>query len=93
MAGQDLTRGSFLDAAESICNFYCTTCVGFGPWNTSPTDHRINEIEQINIVRDGKWVTVGDTVSFETTTDCTPPPPPPGFEDQPRVGADAEYVP
>jgi ABC-type branched-subunit amino acid transport system substrate-binding protein len=93
MAGQDLTRGSFLDAAESICNFYCTTCVGFGPWNTSPTDHRINEVEQINIVRDGKWVTVGDTVSFETTTDCTPPPPPPGFEDQPRVGADAEYVP
>ena len=93
MAGQDLTRGSFLDAAESICNFYCTTCVGFGPWNTSPTDHRINQVEQINIVRNGEWVAVGDTVSFEATTDCTPPTPPPGFEDQPKVGADAEYVP
>jgi branched-chain amino acid transport system substrate-binding protein len=92
MAGPNLTRGSFLDAAESICNFYCTTCVGFGPWNTSPTDHRINEVEQINIVRDGKWVTVGDTISFETTTDCTPPTLPPGFEDQPKVGADAPYV-
>ena len=92
MAGQDLTRGSFLDAAESICNFYCTTCVGFGPWNTSPTDHRINQVEQINIVRNGEWVAVGDTISFEATTDCTPPTPPPGFEDQPKVGADAEYV-
>jgi branched-chain amino acid transport system substrate-binding protein len=93
MAGQDLTRGSFLDAAESICNFYCTTCVDFGPWNTSPTDHKINQVEQINIVRNGEWIAVGDTVSFEETTDCAPPTPPPGFEDQPKVGADAEYVP
>lgn len=93
MTGPDLTRGSFLDAAESICNFQCTTCAGFGSWNTSPTDHRISEVEQINIVRDGEWATVGDTVSFEATADCTPPTPPPGFEDQPKVGAEAEYVP
>ena len=93
MAGPDLTRGSFLDAAESMCNVYCTTCVDFGPWNTSPTDHRLNEVEQINIVTDGKWVTVGDTVSFEATTDCTPATPPLGFEDQPKVGSNAAYVP
>jgi len=92
MAGQDLTRGSFLDAAESMCDFYCSGCVGFGPWNTSPTDHKIYEVFIINIVRDGKWVTVGDTVSFETTKKCTPATPPAGFEDQPKVGADAPYV-
>jgi len=92
MTGPNLTRGSFLDAAESMCNFYCTTCVGFGPWTTSPTDHRINEVEQINIVGDGKWVAVGDTVSFESTKSCTPATPPAGFEDQPKVGEDSEYV-
>jgi hypothetical protein len=34
-----------------------------------------------------------DNVSFETTKDCSPPTPPPGFEDQPKLGADAEFVP
>ena len=92
MAGPDLTRGSFLDAAESMCNVYCSTCRGVGPWTTSPTDHRMNEAEQINIVRDGKWVTVGDPVSLESTPNCTPATPPAGFEDQPKVGEDAEYV-
>jgi len=92
MAGPDLTRGSFLDAAESMCNVYCSTCRGVGPWSTSPTDHRLNETEQINIVKDGKWVTVGDPVSYESTPNCTPATPPAGFEDQPKVGEDAEYV-
>ena len=40
MAGQDLTRGSFLDAAESECDFWCSNCDGIGPLNMSPTDHR-----------------------------------------------------
>ena len=92
MAGQDLTRGSFLDAAESMCNFMCSGCVGFGPFNTSPTDHKIYEVFVINVVEGGNWVPVGDKVSFETTTECTPATPPPGFEDQPKVGADAPYV-
>jgi len=92
MAGPNLDRGSFLDAAESMCNFMCSGCVGFGPWNTSPTDHKIYEVFVINVVEDGNWVPVGDKVSFETTTDCTPKTPPPGFEDQPKVGADAPYV-
>jgi branched-chain amino acid transport system substrate-binding protein len=92
MAGSNLTRGSFLDAAESMCNVYCSTCRGVGPWTTSPTDHRMNETEQINVVKDGKWVTVGDPVSYESTPNCTPATPPAGFEDQPKVGEDAGYV-
>jgi len=92
MAGPNLTRDSFLDAAESMCNVYCSTCRGIAPWTTSPTDHRMNEAEQINIVRDGKWITVGDPVSYESTPNCTPATPPAGFEDQPKVGEDAEYV-
>ena len=92
MAGPNLTRGSFLDAAESMCNVYCSTCRGVGPWTTSPTDHRMNETEQINVVKDGKWVTVDDPVSYESTSNCTPATPPAGFEDQPKVGEDAEYV-
>jgi branched-chain amino acid transport system substrate-binding protein len=92
MAGSNLTRGSFLDAAESMCNVYCSTCRGVGPWTTSPTDHRMNETEQINVVKDGKWVTVGDPVSYESTPNCTPATPPAGFEDQPKVGEDAAYV-
>jgi branched-chain amino acid transport system substrate-binding protein len=92
MAGPDLTRDSFLDAAESMCNVYCSTCRGVGPWTTSPTDHRMNEAEQINIVKGGKWVTVGDPVSLESTPNCTPATPPAGFENQPKVGEDAEYV-
>jgi ABC-type branched-subunit amino acid transport system substrate-binding protein len=93
MAGPNLDRGSFLDAAESMCDFYCTNCGGFGPWITSPTDHKIYEVFIINVVEDGKWVTVGEPVSYESTPNCTPATPPDGFEDQPKVGADAEYVP
>ncbi len=92
MAGPDLDRGTFLDAAESMCQVECSTCVGFGTWNTSPTDHKINETFIINVVKDGNWVPVGDTVSYESTPNCTPKTPPEGFEDQPPVGADAEYV-
>jgi len=92
MAGKDLTRGSFLDAAESMCKVAPSTGDGFGTWNTSPTDHKINETFIINVVKDGKWMPVGETTSFESTTDCTPKTPPEGFEDQPPVGADAEYV-
>jgi len=93
LTGPNLTREAFLDAAESVCGFWCSTCTSFGPFNLSPTDHKINEVEVYNRVEDGKWMPVGDPVSFETTPNCTPPTPPAGFEDQPKVGADAEYVP
>jgi hypothetical protein len=75
-----------------MCNFMCSGCVGFGPFSTSPTDHKIYEVFVINVVEGGNWVPVGDKVSFETTTECTPATPPAGFEDQPKVGADAPYV-
>jgi branched-chain amino acid transport system substrate-binding protein len=92
MAGKDLSRGSFLEAAESMCKVAPSTGDGFGTWNTSPTDHKINETFIINVVKDGKWTPVGETTSFESTTDCTPMEPPEGFEDQPKVGKDAPYV-
>ena len=93
MAGPNLTRDSFLDAAESMCDFLCSTCVGPAAMRMSPTDHRPTEGEMYTRVENGRWVVFSDNVSFETTTDCTPPTPPPGFEDQPKLGADAEYVP
>jgi branched-chain amino acid transport system substrate-binding protein len=91
-AGADLTRDSFLDAAESECGFWCSNCEGIAPINMSPTDHRPIEGETYNRVEDGKWVNFGEIVNLESTTDCTPPPPPPGFEDQPPVGQDAPFV-
>ena len=92
MAGKDLTRETFLNAAESMCQVACSTCDGFGTWNTSPTDHKINETFIVNVVKDGKWMPVGETTSFESTTDCTPMEPPEGFDEQPKVGKDAPYV-
>jgi ABC-type branched-subunit amino acid transport system substrate-binding protein len=92
MAGKDLSRGSFLDAAESMCKVACSTCVGFGTWNTSATDHKINETFVINVVKDGKWTPVGDHTSFESTKECTPKTPPADFDKQPKVGVDAPFV-
>jgi ABC-type branched-subunit amino acid transport system substrate-binding protein len=92
MAGQDLSRGSFLDAAESMCHVACSTCVGFGTWNTSPTDHKINETFITNVVKDGAWTPVGDVTSFESTPNCTPKTPPAGFDQQPKVGQGAPFV-
>ena len=92
-AGRDLTRGSFLDAAESECGFWCSGCVGIGAIRMSPADHRPIEDEMYTRVENGRWVVFSDPVGFETTPDCAPPTPPAGFEDQPKVGADAEYVP
>ncbi len=93
LTGPDLTREAFLDAAESVCDFQCTTCFDDGPIRLSPTDHKISENFIYNVVEDGKWTPVSlDFVSFESTEECEPPELPPGFEDQPKVGADAEYV-
>jgi ABC-type branched-subunit amino acid transport system substrate-binding protein len=90
--GQDLSRGSFLDAAESTCKFMCTTCPGFGPVSLSPTDHQPTQVFVINVVKGGNWVASGDPVDFETTKDCTPKPLPADYDKQPKVGADADYV-
>ncbi len=92
MAGPDLDRGSFLDAAESMCDYLCSNCVGIGHLRMSPTDHRAIDDEMYARVENGKWVVISDPVGFELTTECTPPTPPPGFDDQPKVGSDAPYV-
>jgi branched-chain amino acid transport system substrate-binding protein len=88
-AGPDLTVDSFVDAAESICNWQCETCLL--PASTGPNDHRGNEAEVMaRWVMDRstgpptpKWVPFGEPVSFETTKDCKQPTPPAGYEDQP----------
>jgi len=92
MAGKDLSRQSFLDAAESMCQVKCTTCNNFGTWNTSPTDHKINETFIINVVKNGQWTPMGETTSFESTPNCTPKTPPAGFDQQPKLGFDAPFV-
>jgi ABC-type branched-subunit amino acid transport system substrate-binding protein len=66
-AGPNLTRESFLDAAESVRDFWCSTCQPVGPINMSPTDHRPIEAEMYNRVQDGKWVAFGEPVGFEST--------------------------
>ena len=92
MAGKDLTRESFLDASEHMCKFWCSSCEGYAPLTTSPTDHKASETLIINKVENGRWVSVGEPVSFESTPDCTPMEPPEGFDEQPKVGMDAPYV-
>ncbi|MBE3110080.1 MAG: ABC transporter substrate-binding protein [Acidobacteria bacterium] len=91
-AGPDPTRDSFLDAAESECGFWCSGCVGLGTQNMSTTDHRPIEVEMYTQVKDGKWITIGEPVGFESTPNCTPPALPPDFDKQPPVGRDAPYV-
>jgi branched-chain amino acid transport system substrate-binding protein len=64
-AGPDLTRDSFLDAAESLRGFQCSLCLV--PVSLSPTDHRPFEIELYARVENGEWVTFGEPVNFEST--------------------------
>jgi len=68
-AGRDLTRQSLLDAAESIRDFTCTVCLV--PASLSPTDHRPFEVEAFVRVADGRWVTFGSPVGFESTKPAT----------------------
>jgi branched-chain amino acid transport system substrate-binding protein len=86
-AGSDLTRDSFLDAAESVCQFLCSTCLV--PSSTSPTDHRPTEVD-VYVRATGttaetfKWEPFGEPFGFESTKECVTPTPPPGFDQQPR---------
>jgi hypothetical protein len=92
LAGPDLSRQSFLDAAEHTCKFDCTTCFPGGPVMTSPTDHKVSENLVYNEVVNGGWKQISDMVSFESTKDCTPPQLPADFDKQPKVGKAAEFV-
>jgi branched-chain amino acid transport system substrate-binding protein len=92
LAGPDLSRQSFLDAAEHTCKFDCTTCFPGYPVMTSPTDHKVAEALVYNEVVNGEWKQISDVFSFESTKDCTPPQLPADFDKQPKVGRDAPFV-
>jgi len=92
LTGPNISRQSFLDSAEMVCDFMCTTCPGFGPVSLSPTDHQPTEVLVYNEVVNGTWKAVSDPVSFETTKSCQQPTLPADFDKQPKVGADAQYV-
>jgi branched-chain amino acid transport system substrate-binding protein len=67
-AGADLTRESFVEGAEKICNF--STLAGLVPLSLSPTDHRPYQIEVYARAENGVWVSFGEPVNFESTTEC-----------------------
>jgi ABC-type branched-subunit amino acid transport system substrate-binding protein len=66
-AGQDLNRRSVIEAAESIRDFTCTLCLG--SISLSPTDHRPIETFSFAQAEGDSWVTFGDLVTYESTTD------------------------
>lgn len=88
--GPELTRESFLDAAESMCDFQCSACMV--PSSMSPTDHRPIEVEvylRATVDRSTdpptfRWQPFGEPFGFESTKDCATPTPPPGYEEQPE---------
>jgi branched-chain amino acid transport system substrate-binding protein len=92
LTGPDFNRETYLNAAESTCEFMCTTCPGFGPVSLSPTDHQPTEVLVYNEVVNGGWKAISAPVSFERTKSCAQPVLPADFDKQPKVGADAEYV-
>jgi len=67
-AGPDLTRESFVEGAEKICDWTCSMCLV--PISLSPTDHRPYEIEVYARVENGVWKAFGEPVSFESTKEC-----------------------
>ncbi len=86
--GPDLTRESFLAAAEHICKY--TPDPTEPPESTSPTDHSLVEAEILtrasldSSVKEGVVFTpFGSMVNFESTPDCTPVKMPAGAKDQP----------
>jgi branched-chain amino acid transport system substrate-binding protein len=92
MAGKDLSRQSFLDAAEKMCKVNCSNCATWSVQSTSPTDHRLSETLILDTIVNGEWHMSGDPVSFESTKECTPATPPDGFDQQPKIGKDAPFV-
>ena len=88
-AGKELTRESFIKAAESLCNY--KSDIGLVAASTSPTDHRSAEADVLvraAVDRSSgtpifRWEPFGDVTSFESTTDCVVPTPPADAENQP----------
>jgi branched-chain amino acid transport system substrate-binding protein len=100
-AGPNLTRESFITAAESVCNYM--TELALIPSSTSPTDHEFTEAEifvRATVDRSVSppvfhWAPFGDVVGFETTQDCTIPTPPPDATKQPgpKLGTESFATP
>ncbi len=74
--GPDLTRESFLDTAESICDWMCSVCIV--PMRLSPTDHRPFEVglyvrATVDRTTDPptfRWKPFGEPLGFEATEEC-----------------------
>jgi branched-chain amino acid transport system substrate-binding protein len=89
-AGPDLTRDSFLNAAQSVCTYDCPSCIA--PNSTSATDHDWNQAEIfVKATMDNstspptfEWQPFGNVISYESTTSCATPTPPPGYANQPE---------
>lgn len=62
-AGRDLTREGLVEAVESISDYRCSVCLG--PVNMSPTDHDPVQSAYLAQVEGGRWVRVGDLISYE----------------------------
>ena len=62
-AGDDLTRESLVEAAESISDFQCSVCLL--PVNMSSTDH--DPIQGAYLIRaqGGRWVRFGGPITYE----------------------------
>ncbi len=93
LTGPNLTRESFIAAAESVCNYQPDTT--WMPESTSPTDHSFVEAEiltrgalnpdQSDPTRLVLFNPFGDIVNFESTPDCTPAKMPAEAKGQPGV--------
>ncbi len=95
--GKDLTRESFLAAAEKVCNYQSDTYSV--PESTSPTDHAfiealiftkgaVNPDYKEGVDDPGHQIVFypfGDLVTFEGTPDCKPVKMPKDAKDQPGV--------
>ena len=74
--GPDLTRESFLDTAESICDWMCSVCMV--PMRLSPADHRPFEVgvyiratvDRTTNPPTFRWEPFGEPVDFETIEEC-----------------------
>ena len=88
-AGKELTRESFIKAAESVCNY--RSDIGLVPGSTSPTDHRFAEgdvlvravVDRSSDTPVFRWEPFGEIIDFESTRDCVVPTPPADAENQP----------
>lgn len=63
LAGENPTRESLVEAAESLSDFVCSVCLF--PANMSDTDHDPAETVILARVENGQWVPFGDGISWE----------------------------